>query len=58
MASMRNPVSPQDVPARAIATEIGERPRHIMGDEQDLPRPLQSLLDRLRAAEDQSSFRQ
>lgn len=55
---MRNPVSPQDVPARAIATEIGERPRHIMGDEQDLPRPLQSLLDRLRAAEDQSSFRQ
>ncbi|WOH56981.1 MULTISPECIES: hypothetical protein [Bradyrhizobium] len=55
---MRNPVSPQDVPGRAIATEIGERLRHIMGDEQDLPRPLQSLLDRLRAAEDQSSLRQ
>lgn len=57
MASMRNPVRPDDVPGRAVADEIGERLRHIMGDEQDLPAPLQSLLDRLRASEDRSSLR-
>ncbi|WP_377831092.1 hypothetical protein ACFKHW_38270 (plasmid) [Bradyrhizobium lupini] len=58
MTSMRNPVSLQDVPGRAIATEIGERLRHIMGVEEDLPGPLQCLVDRLRSSEDPSSLRQ
>lgn len=57
---MRNPVQPQvathsvraqDVPSRAITAGIGERLRQVMGLESDLPPPLQSLLDRLRASE-------
>jgi hypothetical protein len=56
--SMRNPVRPDDVPGRAVAAEIGERLRQIMGVDTDLPPPLQSLLDRLRASGDQSSLRQ
>ncbi|EIG63703.1 hypothetical protein Bra1253DRAFT_00217 [Bradyrhizobium sp. WSM1253] len=55
---MRNPVRPDDVPGRAVAAEIGERLRQLMGVDTDLPPPLQSLLDRLRASEDQSSLRQ
>ncbi|WP_187437626.1 hypothetical protein [Bradyrhizobium rifense] len=51
---MRNPVRPDDVPGRAIAAEIGEHLRHSMGIERELPPVLQSLLDRLRAAEDRS----
>jgi hypothetical protein len=49
---MRSPVSPDDLPGRAVAAEIGERLRQILGVETSLPPSLKSLLDRLRASEE------
>ncbi|MET4278526.1 MULTISPECIES: hypothetical protein [Bradyrhizobium] len=49
---MRNPVTPDDLPGRAVATEIGERLRQMLAVQPDLPPSLKSLLDRLRASED------
>ncbi|WOH56911.1 MULTISPECIES: hypothetical protein [Bradyrhizobium] len=49
---MRNPVSPDELPGRAVAAEVGERLQHIMGLETELPPFLKSLLDRLRDSEE------